>query len=406
MRRSTVPRYAQSLQPRAAPEKPHHHVVFKRIKHLVFALLILISAIFIGLTLQDYHQSLDWSRNKNGLKMAEMSPDMLQDSPKQIAIKEDFLKRANKMMQADGQINVTQSDLVALKQDLQKIKIAKPQYEKRYQQIADKYMVQSILKSLTKNNIVRANEHQVSKALITVGPILTSIHQKYPHDKFVVQQMQIVHNLTHDMRLIKQLLGNTAQLVTIDHRTATFKPEIIYDNYEKAISPEDKLVYKWSMLVPLTNLQNDTKMILTKQAQKINLYQAYKKDLRDKDQAYEDLRKARATHEANNAQVIEQIRQDKIAKERQKEAEEAERRRQAEEEKQQQQKDNDDTDDNDNSKSDNSDKNKESKSPKSSKSSKQKTNKQKSNDNKSKKKPKDHYIDPDSETYTDTNDDS
>lgn len=404
MRRSTVPRYAQSLQPRAAPKKLHRHVAFRRIKHLVFALLIIISAAFIGLTLQDYHQSLDWSKNKNGLKMAEMSPDMLQDSPKQIAIKEDFLKRADKMVQADGQINVTQSDLVALKQDLQKIKTAKPQYEKRYQQIADKYMVQSILKSLTKNNVVRANEHQVNKALITVGPILTSIHQKYPHDKFVAQQMQIVHNLNHDMQLIKQLLGNTAQLVTIDHRTATFKPEIIYDNYEKAISPEDKLVYKWSMLVPLTNLQNDTKRILTKQAQKINLYNAYKKDLRDKDQAYEDLRKARATHEANNAQVIEQIRQDKIAKERQKEAEEAERRRQAEEEKQQQQqKDNDDTDNDDDSKSNNSDKNQTSKP---SKSDKPKSNKQKANNNKPKKKPKDHYIDPDNDNYTDTNNDS
>lgn len=202
--------------------------------------------------------------------------------------------------------------------------------------------------------------------------------------------MIIIHNLNHDMKLIKQLLGGTAQLVTIDKRTAVFKPSVIYDNYKQAMQPQDKLIYKWSMLVPLINLERDVKDVLDSQEQKINTYNAYRQDLRDKDRAYEDLRKARETHAANNAQVIERQRQEKIAKEQQKAAEEAERRRQEEQARQDQE--------NQNKQDQNKDTN-QGERPKDDNSTSQKPHKQKP-----KKKPKDHFVDPDKEMAVDGTD--
>lgn len=392
MRRSTMPRYGKSLKPKPKPKKQSQRKpVFKRTRRLIFALLMLICLVFSGLTWHDYQQSLDWTKNKNGLKMAEMSPDMLEDSPKQVAIKEAFIKKTQQMMQPDGQIKVTATSLLALKHDLDQIKTAKPQYAKQYRKIAEKYQVQVALKRLFTKNQVTATTAQVAKTIADVSPTLNTIHQKAPHDKFVAQQMQIIHALNHDIKLIKQSLVNMSQLVAISNKTATFKPKIIYQDYQSAMSPQAKLKYQWSILTSFNNLQPEIKTILAAQARKISAFKAYQQDLRDKEQAYEDLRKARQTHAANNAQVIEQIRQDKLEKERQKEAAAAERRRQAAAEKAAKQKH--DADDSESSDTDH-DNQTGHKAPSSSPA-KNKNKKPVKKPTKPAKKPQDHYVDPD-----------
>lgn len=403
MRRSTVPRYGKPLKSKPKPKKQSQRKsVFKKTKWLIFALLMMICLVFSGLIWHDYQQSLDWTKNKNGLKMAEMSPDMLEDSPKQVAIKEDFIKKAQQLMQPNGQINVTASSLLALKHDLDQIKTAKPQYAKQYQKIAEKYQVQVALNRLFTKKQVTATTEQVAKTIADVSPTLNTIHQKAPHDKFVDQQMQIIHALNHDVKLIKQSLVNMSQLVTISNKAATFKPKIIYQDYQNAMSPQAKLTYKWSILTSFNDLQPEIKTILAAQARKISAFKAYQQDLRDKEQAYEDLRKARQTHAANNAQVIEQIRQDKLEKQRQKEEAAAERKRQAEEEKAAKQKH--DTDNSESNENDNDQTNKNSHKNSNNSTAKAKNKKPARKPAKPAKKPKDHYVDPD-DPDTDFNDD-
>lgn len=365
----------------------------KRVKQLIFCILFIISVAFISLTLINYHNSLNWNNNKNSLKMAQMSPDMLQDSPTQIAIKEDFLKRANAMMDADGSIHVTQTKLKELKHDLDQIKTAKPQYQDRYQKIADKYSIQIALHSLfDKPKVVTANIDKIHKTMNTIGPVLNDIHQKYPHDKFVSDQMIIIHNLSHDLKLIKATASNTANLVVIRKQTAVFKPKVVYTDYQKAINSEQNLIYDWRILEPFMKLQPEIKTILNQQEHKIDLYNAYQKDLRDKDKAYEDLKKARATHAANNAQVIEQIRQEKIQKEQEQRAAEEEKRKEAEAAKEAEKDKDSNTNDHTNDTNTNKGGTTNSQHPKQNNKSKTKPN----------KKPKDHYIDPDEDNSTDS----
>lgn len=386
--------------PQPIPQKPQTtkwQRFYKISKKIVFSLLAILTVLFSSLILINYHKSLDWSKNKNSLKMAEMSPDMLQDSPKQIAIKEDFLKLANEMMKPDGSIAVTNGKLMSLKSDLDQIKTAKPQYQSQYQKIADKYAIELALKSLFKGDkVVTADLDHVHKTLITIGPTLNGIHQKSPHDRFVSQQMVIIHRLNHDLRLIKTVASNTANLVVIKKKTATFKPDIIYADYQKAVSPQDNLVYQWRILQPFLKLEPEIKEVLSKQEHKIDLYNSYKADMHQKEQAYEDLRKARIAHEENNAQAVEQIRQEKIAKEREKQ-EEAEAKRKAEKEQKEAEKDK--NSDDSSSDSDSSDKDKDNSS-----SSSQGTD-QSTTSKKNKNKPKDHYVDPDQDSKSSQNDD-
>lgn len=386
----------QQFQPRyGIQQKPP--TKFKRFyqtsKHLLFLLLLLSSVLLVSLTYYNFRHSLDWSTNKNGLKMAQMSPDMLQDSPAQIKVKENFLRKAQQIMPADGSLHAKKSDLLLLNGYLTQIKTAKPQYQKQYEQIAAKYQIKMALASLFTKKKVTANLKTVTQVLLKIGPDLNDMHQKNPHDRFVAQQMTIIHVLNHDLRLINLVATNTQALLTIKKQIGTFQPTVVPVDFSKAVKPENKLIYHWQALNQFDNLQNDIQAVLTKQEQKINLYHSYQQDLSDKAKAYDDLRKARASHAANNEQVLAQIRAEKLAAEKQKEAEkkakaEAEKKAKADTT----QTDTDQDNDEQTTKPDkDKDQNKET------------TNQKKPAKTQGKDKPKDHYIDPDDETKSDAN---
>lgn len=399
----THPRYARPSPKSRKATKIQR--AYKIVKRCFLSVLLLASIIFASLVGINYHNSLDWSRNKNSLKMAQMSPDMLQDSPKQIMIKEKFIKLADQMLKPDGSINATEAKLITLKHYLNQIKTAKPQYQTKYQKIADKYTIELALASLFKHDkLVDANLDKVHKVLTTIGPALNGMHQKNPKDKFVEEQMRTIHALNHDLRLIKTVATNTANLVIVKKDVATFKPSVVYTDYQQAVEPEDKLIYQWKVLTPFNQLQPDIRDVLATQEHKIALYKSYKNDLHNREQAYEDLRKARLTHKANNAQALEQIRQERLQKQREKEA--AERAKQAAENNNNSQ-DNGSTDDNssNNNSSTTTNNNQTHKAKKPAISSNNKK-KPKVDQTKPSQKPEDHYIDPDdtdksSQTYDD-----
>lgn len=386
MRQEFQPRYGIKKKP---PSK------FKRFyqtsKHLLFLLLIISSALLLTVTYLNYRRSLDWSKNKNGLKMAEMSPDMLQDSPKQIQIKEAFLHKASHMMAKDGSLHAKKGDLLILNEYLAQIKTAKPQYQKQYDQIAAKYQIKSALASLFTKKKVTANLKTVTQVLLKIGPALNDLHQKNAHDQFVVQQMSIIHALNHDLRLINLVAANTNDLLTLKNQVGTFQATVIPTDLQKAVKPENKLIYSWQVLEQFDNLQDKMQAILLKQERKISLYHAYQQDLRDRAKAYDDLRKARASHEADNEQVIAQIKAEKIAAEKQKQAELEAKRKQAAAEKAKDKAEKDSKQDDHTDQNDQSDQNK------AAKDHKPQNSTAKPSKSKQKDQPKDHYIDPDKE---------
>lgn len=386
MRQEFQPRYGIKKKP---PSK------FKRFyqtsKHLLFLLLIISSALLLTVTYLNYRRSLDWSKNKNGLKMAEMSPDMLQDSPKQIQIKEAFLRKANHMMAKDGSLHAKKGDLLILNEYLAQIKTAKPQYQKQYDQIAAKYQIKSALASLFTKKKVTADLKTTTQVLLKIGPALNDLHQKNAHDQFVTQQMSIIHALNHDLRLINLVAANTNNLLTLKKQVGTFQATVIPTDLQKAVKPENKLFYSWQVLEQFDNLQDKMQAILLKQERKISLYHAYQQDLHDRAKAYDDLRKARASHEADNEQVIAQIKAEKIAAEKQKQAEIEAKRKQAAAEKAKDKAEDDSKQDDHTDQNDQSDQNK------TAKDHKPQNSTVKPSKSKQKDQPKDHYIDPDKE---------
>lgn len=403
----------QQFKPRYAPNtKPNikRYRIIKRFKKLTFCLLIGTTITFSGLTYLNYRKSLNWSQNKNGLKMAQMSPDMLQDSPRQIAIKEDFIKRTNQILASDGRINTNKHELAILKKDLAVIKTAKPHYQKKYQQIIDKYQIHQQLMQLFYKNNVKTKLIDVRKTILTIGPQLDTMHEKNPHDKFVDDQMHIIHNLNHDLRIINNITTNVNQLLTINKESGTFKPSVIYANYAQTTKDKHDLIYHWEALNNFNSLQAKIKAILNAQANKIQIYRDYQQDMRNKEQAYDELRKERMNHKADNDRVIEQERQAKLEKERQKQADEEAKRHQEEAEKRQKEQENqsnsdsasNDNDDNSNdnnrdvhTNNDNSSKSKaKPEKDKSNKNSKKKPPINKPNTDTDSESPKDHFIDP------------
>lgn len=398
MRQEFQPRYGIKKKP---PSK------FKRFyqtsKHLLFLLLIISSVLLLTVTYLNYRRSLDWSKNKNGLKMAEMSPDMLQDSPKQIHIKEAFLRKAGQMMAKDGSLHAKKGDLLILSEYLAQIKTAKPQYQKQYDQIAAKYQIKSALASLFTKKKVTADLKTVTQVLLKIGPALNDMHQKNSRDQFVAQQMSIIHALNHDLRSINLVAVNTNDLLTLKNQVGTFKATVIPTDLQKAVKPENKLIYSWQVLAKFNNLQDEMQAVLIKQERKISLYHAYQQDLRDRDKAYDDLRKARASHEADNEQVIAQIKDEKIAAEKQKQAEiEAKRKQKAEEKAKDKAENNADQDDH----TDQNDKSDQDKTGKTAKDHKPQNSTAKPSKSKQKDQPKDHYIDPDKENKSNQDDES
>lgn len=99
----------------------------------------------------NYHKSLNWSTNRDSLKMASMPIDTLNDSGEEVKHKEDFLVLAQKAMTPDGQIHLDTKSQKALLKSLNKIKTAKPLYKSKYDKIMDKYRIRQKLDSLYKN---------------------------------------------------------------------------------------------------------------------------------------------------------------------------------------------------------------------------------------------------------------
>ena len=285
-----------------------------------------------GLIFHNYYKSLNWSTNRDSLKMADMPIDTLNDSTKQVKNKEEFLVLAQKAMTPDGQIHLNKKSQLQLLNALNQIKTAKPLYQAKYDKIMDKYRIRQKLNALYKNTYTlkeSSTPTKVENTLDSIAPKLNEIYQKNNKDKFVQDQLKRVHLLVNDTNKMINITNQLNNVVYISHGTLQPHADLTPTKYEKILKQFNKLHYKWLCLKHYYKLQEQIDELLNKQQDKLNIYHTYENDLHDRDKAYKDWENKRKQRKHDYI---------KSEKEKQKQKEEearADAKQRAEEEKQQ-----------------------------------------------------------------------
>lgn len=296
-----------------------HKSLAKRLEHWSLAVLFAAGVINAGIVTYNYHNSLDWSTNRDSLKMADVPVDMLNDSPSQTKAKGNFLVLYQKALASNGALTANKAQLIQLKQALSKIKTAKPVYQKKYNKVAVRYHIQAELDSLFQDKTTlkkSATPTKVRAVLRDIGPDLNDIYQANNHDAFVKQELPRVHKLVHDSNQIATYSNKLATVAKLKHGTFYPVASLTPGTYQKIYHKLTKLNYKWTCFDNFAKMQEEINNDLNDQLAKINHYNDYLKDLRDKEQAYEDLAKKREAHKEANAQAIEEKRKEKLEKQR------------------------------------------------------------------------------------------
>lgn len=300
---------------------PDNHNRLKQWLKLSEIGLFIFSSLNIGLTMYNYHKSLNWTTNRDSLKMADMPVDMLNDSGKQAQYKADFLVLYHKALSNNGNLTADDNLIKQLKMALAKIKTAKPNYKAKYDQVETKYEIKTSLDSLFANkNTLKSSStpEQVRKVLKHVAPNLNSIYQKNNHDIFVKKEIKRIHNLTSDANNINAITGQILQISSIHKGTMKPNANITPDMYNKVYYRFSKLHYNWNCFDDFRKMQNQIQQVLSEQLTKINYYNDYIKDLHNKAQAYADLAKKRLAHREANNKAIEDERRQKLEAEQRK----------------------------------------------------------------------------------------
>lgn len=312
-----------------------------------------------GLVYHNYRKSLNWSTNRDSLKMADMPVDMLNDSGEQTKYKENFLVLCNKAIGKNGELIANHDDMVKLQYALSKIKTAKPIYQHKYDKIAEKYHIRAKLRSLFKEKgqlKESSTPNKVRAILKEVDPDLNSIYQSNNHDAFAIQEVKTVHKLVNDINTITYVSAQMNNVAQIKHKRIMFIDNMVPSSYERVHHPLDKLNYKWHYLDHFDDMQDDIERVLSEQLTKINAYNDYEKDQRDKQNAYNDLAKKREAHKQANIDAIKKEQEEKEEKEKEEqEAEEEKKREEKQAAEDAKKAADDDTDDSDNSNTDKTD---------------------------------------------------
>ena len=257
----------------------------------------------------NYHKSLNWSTNRDSLKMASMPIDTLNDSGEEVKHKEDFLVLAQKAMTPDGQIHLDTKSQKALLKSLNKIKTAKPLYKSKYDKIMDKYRIRQKLDSLYKNkNTLKKDSTplKVQDTLDNIAPKLNEIYQKNNKDAFVASQLIRIHLLVQDINKIINISNQINQVVYVNHGTLQPHADLIPGKYERLVHQFMKLHYKWLYLDHYYSFDKELNELLVKQQDKLNKYKTYQDDLHARDKAYKDWEDKRKQKEEEERQAQQQ----------------------------------------------------------------------------------------------------
>lgn len=313
-------------------ENTNKHSIYVRVLKCSSILFLCLSTGLGYSVYQHYQKSLDWSTNRDSLKMANMPIDTLTDTGKQLKHKENFLVLYNKMYHHDGTISANQTQIKQLQAELKKIKRGKPIYQAKFNRINEKYIMTVKLDSVFANK-----EHTIIKKKMTpnkiryilktdLAPHLNSLHEKNSHDHFVSNQLKEIHQLYRDSNLILQITDRTLRISQINpkKKRIMFNDNVITATYNDIIAKYNKLHYKWRFLNSYLAMNSDIQNILSEQEDKINAYNDYMSDQKDKQNAYLDLEKQhKARQKAYEDKIREKEEERKEKLEQEKQAREA-----------------------------------------------------------------------------------
>lgn len=305
----------------------------------ITSLLLLCTSLGLGYGVYHrYEKSLDWSTNRDSLKMANMPIDTLTDSGKQLKYKENFLVLYDKMYHSDGTITASDKQMKQLALQLSKIKRGKPIYQAKYNRINEKFVMTKKLDSIfadKKHTIIREDMspnkiRQIMKS--DLSPHLNSLHRKNSKDQFVKNQLREIHKLYADTELILQITDQTLQIsqLNVKKHRIMFHDNVVESTYDNIVKKYNNLNYKWRYLDSYLAMSDEIQQVLSKQEDKISRYNDYVQDQKDKQNAYEDLRKMHLNRQEAYEAKIREKREEEEQKRREAEEAKEEQKRQAE----------------------------------------------------------------------------
>lgn len=296
-RKSHIDYESNSAKPRKrAKTKKPLSLGAKTIRYTTFGLLAFAS-INGFLTYSDYRHSLYWS--SNAVKMADLPVDALADTGAQEKDKEHFIYLYNKMLHNDGSLHANHQDMITLKKALNKIKTAKPIYQKKYNRVLAKYTIRKRLNDIfsAKDTLPKSmTPLKVYNLLLDISPELNTFYEHNHRDVFVKQEIKKVRLLVHDVNLINSTIKELNGIILNEKGTLIPVASLTPNKYNKVYNRFNKLHYVWHCLDKYNKLQNALENVLAAQQNKINAYNDWQNDLRARDRAYETLNKKREQH--------------------------------------------------------------------------------------------------------------
>lgn len=308
-----------------------HSSPFNRLLKYTTIGLVAFGTINGALSYYSYRKSLNWSTNRDSLKMADMPVDTLTDTGKQAEYKQRFVLLANTAVDKDGNLHADAKDMRNLRNALAKIKTARPIYKAKYQRVEQKYRIRKKVGSLfSKHNTLKetSTPYKVYQTLADIAPDLNNIYNRNHHDGFVKHELIVIQNLVHDTRIWADFLNELNKNMILKKGVITPSASLTPSRYAKFYDKLQRLHYRWNCLDHFETLQDAINNVLQEQNNKIMAYNDWQNDLKAKADAYKNLAKMRRKHRKH-------YYDEKARKAREKEKErreaEAEKQREAEE---------------------------------------------------------------------------
>ena len=306
-----------------------HSSPFNRLLKYTTIGLLAFGTINGALSYYSYRKSLNWSTNRDSLKMADMPVDTLTDTGKQAEYKQRFVLLANTAVDKDGNLHANAKDMQNLRNALAKIKTARPIYKAKYQRVEQKYRIRKKVGSLfSKHNTLKetSTPYKVYQTLADVAPDLNNIYNRNHHDGFVKHELIVIKNLVHDTRIWADFLNELNKNMTLKKGVITPSASLTPSRYAKFHDKLQRLHYHWNCLDHFETLQDAINNVLQEQNNKIMAYNDWQNDLKAKADAYKNLAKMRRKHRKHY--YDEKARK---AREKERREAEAEKQREAEE---------------------------------------------------------------------------
>lgn len=230
-------------------------------------------------TYKQYQQTLSWKNNVYAVKMADAPSDILNDTEKQIKIK-------NKILTIDKKDVKSSKDLAKMLKLVKQVKTGKSHYMSLYKAAKNKHDIKANITSVFDDGIVVKDPKDVKRIVDEEGSKLNILYQKNQKDEFVTREAKILKKLTSDLKNITKGVNNLSQIATID-KSGTLTPAsyVTPKIWFKAYGPLNNLNYGWKCLSSIHSVEHQLNETLASQSDQIDAYNNYKLDQSEKSSA-------------------------------------------------------------------------------------------------------------------------